>query len=157
MTDALTRARDLATGWQDQHDEALRVGAVEDHYQHVSPPGLIRMWETGDNPEGEPLSPFEWQAMCAAWFLTFGELPPSRDDSQPSDPTPEPPPADDTMLDMHQVVRMTGLSESTLKRRWAAGTFPRPIKLSTRRMGWLSSSIKAWLADCERASDKGRY
>ena len=56
--------------------------AIEDHYiKRVRVPAgkLVTMWETGTNEHGQPLSDFEFQALCAAWYLTFGELPPQTD------------------------------------------------------------------------------
>lgn len=39
-----------------------------------------------------------------------------------------------------------GLSKSEIYRQIQAGTFPRPISLSVRAVGWLECDIEAWLA-----------
>lgn len=39
-----------------------------------------------------------------------------------------------------------GVSYSTLRRMIAAGDFPKPIQLSTRRQGILIAQRKAWVA-----------
>jgi predicted DNA-binding transcriptional regulator AlpA len=47
---------------------------------------------------------------------------------------------------MGDVVRITGLLKSTIK-RWVAdpdNDFPKPIKLSARRNGWRADQVKAW-------------
>jgi hypothetical protein len=36
----------------------------------------------------------------------------------------------------------------------SAGTFPRPIRIGPRRVGWLASEIDAWLADRIRERDE---
>lgn len=43
------------------------------------------------------------------------------------------------------VVRMTGLSRSTLYDWIARGEFPQPIKLGVLAVGWRETEIKAWL------------
>ncbi len=70
-------------------------------------------------------------------------------DAEPADPLP----ADDTMLNIRDVVRITGLSKSTIK-RWVndpAGDFPKPIKLSPRRIGWPADQVYAWRKRIESA------
>ena len=44
-----------------------------------------------------------------------------------------------------QVEARTGLSRSTIYARIQDGTFPRPILLGTRAVGWLASEIDGWL------------
>lgn len=39
----------------------------------------------------------------------------------------------------------TGLSRSTIYAMMAAGSFPRPIPLGLRAVGWAESEINAWL------------
>ncbi|WP_081062707.1 helix-turn-helix transcriptional regulator [Burkholderia cepacia] len=38
-----------------------------------------------------------------------------------------------------------GLSKSEIYRQIQAGTFPRPISLGVRAVGWLERDIEAWL------------
>ena len=60
----------------------------------------------------------------------------------------------DRILRRGEVERVTGLSRSTLYSHMAEGTFPKPIKLGRRAVGWLESAIDAWLA--ERAAETDR-
>jgi len=50
------------------------------------------------------------------------------------------------VLRLPAVRARTGLSASTAYEGIAAGTFPRPIKIGPRAVGWLESEIDAWLA-----------
>jgi len=50
------------------------------------------------------------------------------------------------MLDLNDVVRMTGLWKSTIKRRVQDGGFPKPQRTSVRRIGWLAADVKVWRA-----------
>lgn len=43
------------------------------------------------------------------------------------------------------VERITGLGRSTLYERAEAGTFPRPINLGGRAVGWIESEVMEWL------------
>jgi prophage regulatory protein len=49
-----------------------------------------------------------------------------------------------TILRLPAVKAATGLSRSTIYLRIAQGTFPRPIGLGSRAVGWLDSDIRAW-------------
>jgi prophage regulatory protein len=44
------------------------------------------------------------------------------------------------------VLARTGMSRSSVYAAIAAGSFPRPIKLSSRAIGFLSAEIDAWIA-----------
>ncbi|MGP8474285.1 helix-turn-helix transcriptional regulator [Burkholderia sp. PR2] len=56
-----------------------------------------------------------------------------------------------TLHPINCVVRMrglpglVGLSKSEIYRRIQAGTFPKPIPLGTRAVGWLESDIQSWI------------
>jgi prophage regulatory protein len=39
----------------------------------------------------------------------------------------------------------TGLSRSTIYLRVSQGSFPRPINLGSRAVGWLEGDVEAWL------------
>lgn len=41
---------------------------------------------------------------------------------------------------------VVGLSPRTIYREIKAGRFPKPVQLSSRRVGWRESDITAWLA-----------
>lgn len=46
----------------------------------------------------------------------------------------------------------TGLSRSTIYLRIAEGSFPKPVSLGPRAVGWLDSDIEAWLTSRVEAS-----
>lgn len=50
-----------------------------------------------------------------------------------------------SILRRKNVEARTGLSRSTIYARIQQGTFPRPINLGGRAVGWLESEIQAWL------------
>ena len=50
-----------------------------------------------------------------------------------------------TILRRKQVQARTGLSRSTIYVRVAEGTFPRPVSLGARAVGWIESEIEDWL------------
>lgn len=63
-----------------------------------------------------------------------------------------------SILRRKQVEGRTGLSRSTIYLRMKKGTFPKPINLGARAVGWLESEIDEWLASrvenrdsCQRA------
>ncbi|MBL8445442.1 MAG: AlpA family transcriptional regulator [Zoogloeaceae bacterium] len=51
-----------------------------------------------------------------------------------------------TILRRKQVETRTGLSRSTIYDRIRAGTFPAPVSLGAKAVGWLEHEIDAWLA-----------
>ena len=55
------------------------------------------------------------------------------------------PPADDPMLRFADVIRLTGLSRTTIWRRVCAGTFPAPLSLGENSCGWKSSWVNGWI------------
>ena len=152
----LSQARALADEWADQREHAANEAALNAHFNGCSAHQFIDMWEKGTNLKGRPLSQWEGQALVEAWCRVFGELPPNEDDpisAGPSSPQPELPP-DDTMLRARDVLRIIGLSRSTLKRMVLEGRFPKPVRLSPRRIGWPARDVKAWLDDAEDARAK---
>ena len=50
-----------------------------------------------------------------------------------------------TILRRRQVEERVGLTRSTIYRRVAAGSFPAPISLGARAVGWLEAEISNWL------------
>ncbi len=44
-----------------------------------------------------------------------------------------------------QVQARTGISRSGIYQKIAMGEFPKPISLGPRAVGWLESSINAWI------------
>jgi len=57
-----------------------------------------------------------------------------------------------TILRRKQVEAQTGLSRSTIYARVNDGSFPPPISLGAKAVGWLQSEIEAWIADRVRSS-----
>ena len=57
-----------------------------------------------------------------------------------------------TILRIPEVKRYTGLSRSTIYLRIAEGTFPKPISLGGRAVGWLEAEIQQWLEQRIEAS-----
>ena len=58
------------------------------------------------------------------------------------------------ILRRHKVEARTGLSRSTIYDRVKAGTFPAPISLGRKAVGWLESEIEAWISSRVQASRK---
>ena len=52
-----------------------------------------------------------------------------------------------------EVEAKTGLSRSTIYEKMKSGTFPKPVKLGPRSVGWLETEVDAWLE--ERIADRG--
>ncbi|WP_096699138.1 AlpA family transcriptional regulator [Polaromonas sp. AER18D-145] len=51
----------------------------------------------------------------------------------------------DALLKIQTVISVTGLSESTIRRKVADGKFPQPIKDGTRCTRWVAGSVTNWL------------
>ena len=50
------------------------------------------------------------------------------------------------ILRLPAVLDRIGLSRSTVYDMMARGTFPRPVRLSERAVGWRETDIEGWLA-----------
>lgn len=50
-----------------------------------------------------------------------------------------------TILRLPQAIKRTGLSRSSIYLAINAGTFPKPIKLGERSVGFLESEINQWI------------
>lgn len=59
------------------------------------------------------------------------------------------------VLRLRQVVAQTGLSRSTIYARIKDRTFPTPVKLGGRSVGWLASDIDRWLDTILRSGESG--
>ena len=63
----------------------------------------------------------------------------------------------DTQLEKRRIVRrdevskLTGLARATIYKKVADGSFPAPIRLGARSVGWRLSDIVAWLAGAGEA------
>ena len=139
-----------------EYAEYKRVQALDSRFKDAGSADVLRMFEAGVNEKGQPLSQFEFEALCERWCAVFGELPPM---GEPPAPGAEPDqlPPDDAYLRMRDVVRITGLSKSTIKRQVndPKSDFPRPVKTSTRRIAWPADQVKAWRKRREDAT-RGR-
>ena len=60
----------------------------------------------------------------------------------------------DSILRLPAVKTRTGLSRSTIYLRVSQGTFPRPVSLGGRAVGWVEGEIQSWLAERIAASRK---
>lgn len=148
----LEDAKAQAADWQVQYDQHQRDAALTARFQGASAGEVVKIWETGKNEHGRKLSQFEFGAIVERWCELFGSLPPDdaeelnglAGDHTPT-PSPEPEPQDDTMLRMGEVVRLTGISDSTIKRMVIDGRFPTPMRLSPRRIGWKAGEVKSWI------------
>jgi prophage regulatory protein len=60
----------------------------------------------------------------------------------------------DRILRLPEVATMTGLSRSTIYLRVRQGTFPTPLSLGVRSVGWKDSQIRGWLN--ERMASGGK-
>jgi prophage regulatory protein len=54
------------------------------------------------------------------------------------------------ILRLSAVRAKTGQATSTIYAAMASGTFPRPIPLGERAVGWLESEIDSWIESCLR-------
>jgi predicted DNA-binding transcriptional regulator AlpA len=140
----IEEAKTLAERWEAEYEDFAYEQRLTSRFRGAKPVDVVRMWDSGRNEDGKKLTRFEVQALAQRWGELFGCLPPCGD-AEPAPVIPsEPEPAGDPTLNMREVTRLTGLSESTIKRRVADGSFPVPSKLSPRRIGWPASAVKAW-------------
>ena len=51
----------------------------------------------------------------------------------------------DPILRIQTVLKLTGLSRSTMYRKMENGTFPANMRISSRCVGWRESAVNAWL------------
>ena len=57
-----------------------------------------------------------------------------------------------SILRRKQVEARTGLARSTIYQHINAGTFPRPVRLGLRAVGWLESDVSNWIAERVRVA-----
>lgn len=58
-------------------------------------------------------------------------------------------PAADEIWNVRTITAKTGISRSTLYKYVKDGHFPRQRKLGPRRVGWLASDVRSWMAGLE--------
>jgi prophage regulatory protein len=61
-----------------------------------------------------------------------------------------------TILRLPVVKARTGLSRSTIYLRVSEGSFPRPVSLGARAVGWLESEVETWLSSVIEQSRQAR-
>ena len=49
------------------------------------------------------------------------------------------------ILRLPEVMARTGLSRSTIYLRISQGTFPKPVSLGPRAVGWVEAEIQEWI------------
>lgn len=54
-----------------------------------------------------------------------------------------------------EVESTTGLSRSSIYSKMETGTFPKPIKLSERSVGWIEQEVQEWLKNRISATREG--
>jgi len=69
---------------------------------------------------------------------------PATDNTRPIEPI-------DCLLSWPEVQRAIGLSRPQIWRLRRDGNFPAPLRLSTHRVGWRVSELRAWLDSRARA------
>jgi len=53
------------------------------------------------------------------------------------------------ILRLKATMTLTGLSRSTIYLRIAQGSFPKPLSLGARVVGWLESDVESWIANLQ--------
>lgn len=53
--------------------------------------------------------------------------------------------ADTMILRMPQVIEKTGLARATVYKLVKGGSFPKPLKLGARAVGWRVADVQRWL------------
>jgi prophage regulatory protein len=53
----------------------------------------------------------------------------------------------DALLKISTVIELTGLSESSIRRKIAAGNFPEPVKDGKRCTRWVAGLVTLWLRE----------
>lgn len=61
----------------------------------------------------------------------------------------------DRFIDAFAVMRLTGLSRTTLWRLSRAGEFPKPVPLSRGRSAFLESEVLKWMRERLEARERG--
>lgn len=57
-----------------------------------------------------------------------------------------------TILDRAQVTKRTSLKRDSIDNLARAGKFPKPIRLASRRIGWVEAEVEQWIAERIKAS-----
>ena len=57
------------------------------------------------------------------------------------------------IIRIDEVSQLTGLAKSTIYKKVSEGSFPPPVRLGTRSVGWRLTDIDLWLQAPERQWD----
>ncbi len=60
----------------------------------------------------------------------------------------------DAILRLPEVERMSGLKKTAIYERMHNGTFPEPVPLGVRHVGWLESEVQQWIRTLAEARGK---
>jgi predicted DNA-binding transcriptional regulator AlpA len=151
---AITHAERQVEDWARQHRDDL------EHPVHISPAmspaDLVAL--ARDKDRMAELTVEDLDALNDQWRRTFGQpLFPTFDrlmaawsgatnnESSTEFVTPEPLPADDTMLDAKEVCRRIGVHKATLWRMVERGDFPAPHRPTERIRVWPARCVREWL------------
>jgi len=52
-----------------------------------------------------------------------------------------------TLVDRHEVTRLTGFSRPWIYAAMKAGRFPRPIKIGPRSVRWVLADVQTWISE----------
>ena len=146
---SIDEARALAGKWKAQHEDHIREGEIQARFSGVPANDLLEMWEQRTNERGKRLTKFEAEALAYALTEAFGCVPGAVKGEKAENKTLPP---DDTMLPMSEVIRLTGVSESSIKRLIEKGLF-RSLK-ETWRLG-LACIPRPSLSGPDRANSHG--
>ena len=58
------------------------------------------------------------------------------------------------ILRRSEIETVIGLSRSSIYNMMAEGTFPKPMRLGRRAVGWLESDVTDWLSNCQRVGSE---
>ena len=97
---------------------------------------------------------------CPPTATVRGQIDPQSDDRAqrelpfeavpPRAPSEEPREAIGRLIRLKEVQHRVGLSRSTIYRFMAEGTFPKPVHLGQRSVGWIEHEIDDWLRSRSR-------
>jgi predicted DNA-binding transcriptional regulator AlpA len=125
---------------------AKRQSTCRPCYLHLSAFKLRELFKSK-----KTLSPEEMEALDEAWFHTFGVLL-----VLPVCHPVEVRAPGDAILSVEQVLRMTNLSLTSLKRRVLYGSFPKLHRSSPSRIGWRACDVAAWLHELRNNSRRSK-
>jgi prophage regulatory protein len=145
----IEEAQASADQWKAQREDQDRQPDAA-YFSDASPHDLVRMWKSGKSTRGKKLTKYEFGCLVERWVEVFDGLPPSNEqDGSETNASPAASstslPEDDTMLRTSVVLRLTGLSMSTIRRMVDDGRFPQPLRIGERAKGWLARDVKSWI------------